>query len=189
MARRSANLSKSPDQQVVPVVTRILVCISRILSHGAALSTHQYPVSTIFLENLTTILDRNCATLPAPMKQRRTFAQYLNQVMLDSGERPKDVEDRSKRKGDPISDATVNNILLEKVKNPGILTLRALAKGLGRPIEEVVNAALHDLPLEEHAYQESDFANLWDIYKDLPNGEQKVFKRYLQMLQREMLKH
>lgn len=126
--------------------------------------------------------------LPLPMKQRRTFAEYVNQVMIDNGDISKDVEARSRRAGDPISDATVGNILLEKVKNPGVLTLRALARGLGRPIEEVLAAAVIDLPTENPTYKESDFANLWEIYKDLPVSEQKIFKRYLQMMSREMLR-
>lgn len=145
-------------------------------------------MSTRILEKVTTIVEADCEIVPLPPMKRRTFAEYVDQVMLANGEKPKDVEARSRLKGDPISDAQVGNILLEKVKNPGILTLRALAKGLGRPVEEVLAAALVEVPIEERAYKESDFANLWDIYKDLPNGEQKVFKRYLQMLQREMLK-
>lgn len=145
-------------------------------------------MSTRFLENLTTIVGDERAILRVPMRQRRTLAEYVDQVMIENGEKPKDVEARSKRLGDPISDATIGNILLEKVKNPGVLTLRALARGLGRPVEEVIAAALVDLPAENPAYKESDFANLWEIYKELSISEQRIWKRYFQMAAREMLR-
>lgn len=143
----------------------------------------------IFLEISTNMLAEDCGILPEPMRQPRTLAEYVAQVLSENGEKPKDVEARSKRLRDPISDATVGNILLETVKNPGILTLRALAKGLGRPVEEVIAAALTDLPTEDKGFQESDFAHLWEVYKNLPNGDQKTFKRYLLMLRHEMLRH
>lgn len=142
----------------------------------------------ISLENTTNIVDEEYEILPEPMRQSRTLAEYVAQVLSENGEKPKDVEARAKRMRDPISDATVGNILLATVKNPGILTLRALAKGLGRPVEEVIAAALSDLPTEDKGFQESDFAQLWDVYKNLPNGDQKLFKRYLTMLRHEMLR-
>lgn len=141
-----------------------------------------------FMEKVTNIMGEDCEILPEPMRQIKTLAEYVAQVLSENGEKPKDVEARSKRMRDPISDATVGNILLETVKNPGILTLRALAKGLGRPVEEVIAAALSDLPSEEKGFQESDFAHLWEVYKNLPNGDQRVFKRYLTMLRHEMLR-
>jgi hypothetical protein len=141
----------------------------------------------IFVEKTPTIVEGECEIVPPPMRQRRSLAEYVDQVMIENGEKPKDVEARSKRAGYPISDAQIGNILLEKVKNPGILTLLALAKGLGRPVEEVIAAALAELPTESAAFKESEFASLWDIYRQLPNGEQRIFKRYLQMLRREML--
>lgn len=140
----------------------------------------------LFVEKSPTIVEEDCEIVEFPMK-RRTLAQYVDQVMIENGEKPKDVEARSKRAGMPISDAQIGKILLEQVKNPGIHTLRALAKGLGRPIEEVIAAALGDLPGESNAFKDSDFAALWEVYRSLPPAEQKIFKRYLEMLRREML--
>lgn len=145
-------------------------------------------MSTTFREKLTTIVEADCEIVEFPMRHR-TLAEYVDQVMIDLGEKPKDVELRAKRAGFPISDAQIGKILLEQVKNPGIFTLRALAKGLGRPIEEVIAAALGDLASDSAAFKDSDFADLALIYKDLPNGEQKFYKRVLQMLRREMLSH
>lgn len=143
-------------------------------------------MSTTFREKLSTIVEADCEIVEFPMR-RRTLAEYVDQVMIENGDKPKDVEARSKRAGFPISDAQIGKILLERVKNPGILTLRALAKGLGRPIEEVIAAALGDLATENSAFKDSDFADLAVIYKDLPGTEQKFYKRVLQMLRREML--
>lgn len=154
--------------------------------HEAHYTPAPKPVSTTFREKVTTIVDEDCEIVQFPMR-RRTLAEYVDQVMIENGEKPKDVEARSKRAGYPISDAAVGKILLEQTKNPGILTLLALAKGLGRPVEEVIAAALVELPSESAGFKESDFASLWEIYRNLPTGEQKIFKRYLQMLRREML--
>jgi len=145
-------------------------------------------MSTTFVEKVTTIVGSDCEIVPLQMKERKTLAQYINQVMVENGEKSSAVEARSKRVGDPISESSINNLLLEKVKNPGVFTLRALARGLGRPVEEVLAAALAELPKDSAVYKETDFANLWEIYKDAPNSEQRIFKRYLQMLAREMLK-
>lgn len=143
-------------------------------------------MSTTFGEKLTTIVGDDCEIVEFPMRYR-TLAEYVDQVMIENGDKARDVEARSKRAGYPISDAQIGKILLEQVKNPGILTLRALAKGLGRPIEEVIGAALGDRASENPVFRDSDFADLAIIYKDLPNGEQKFYKRVLQILRREML--
>lgn len=143
-------------------------------------------MSTTFREKLSTIVDSDCEIVEFPMRHR-TLAEYIDQVMIENGDKPQHVEARAKRAGFPISDAQIGKLLLEQVKNPGILTLRALAKGLGRPIEEVIAAALGELPTDSPAFRDSEFADLAAVYRELPNGEQKFYKRVLQMLRREML--
>lgn len=166
-----------------------MVFNSLMLGHGSALSTLLRPSQLIFREKSTTIVDKPCEIIPLPMKQRQTLAEYVNQVMIDNGEKPKDVEARSRRARDPISDSAIGKILLDQTKNPGILTLRALARGLGRPIEEVVAAALGDLPVESLGFKQSEVADFWVVLDRLPAAEQKFYKRCLQMLKRDMLKH
>jgi transcriptional regulator with XRE-family HTH domain len=183
---RCPNFSKSPHQQIGVVVTRIVVCVSMIVAHGASLSTYMEKSQAIFVEKSPTIVGGDCEIFEFPMI-RRTLAEYVDQVMIDNGDKPKDVEARAKRAGFPISDATIGKILLEQVKNPGILTLRALAHGLGRPIEEVVAAALGELPAESRAFRESDLADLFNVYHGLSTSDQKFYKRCFEMLRREML--
>ena len=142
-------------------------------------------VSTTFLEKVTTTVGEDCEIVPMPMKAR-TLAEYVNQIMIENGEKPKDVEARSKRAGCPISDAAVGKIILEQTKNPSVFTLLALSKGLGRPVEEVIGAALGK-PTEGAAFTNNEFASLAEIYESLPSSEQKVFKRFFQMIRREML--
>lgn len=159
-----------------------------MLVHDPALSTFLFMRQEIFLVKSPTIVESECEILPIPMKSRQTLAQYVNQVMLDNGEKPKDIESRAKRAGHQISDSAIGNIILEKVDNPGIKTLHALALGLGRPVEEVIAAALGEMPKESLGYTESEMADFWQVLNRLPAAEQKYYKRTLQMLKRDMLR-
>lgn len=166
-----------------------MVKISTMRVHESALSTLLRASQELLVEKSPTIVDKPCEIIPLPMKAQQTLAEYVNRVMIDNGEKPGDVEDRASRAGYQISDSSIGKILLEQTKNPGVHTLKALAIGLGRPIEEVIAASLGELPIESLGYNQSEFADLWEVYRRLPAAEQKVYKRYLQMLKRDMLKH
>jgi len=97
-----------------------------------------------------------------------------------------DVHKNSKRRGGDIARSTVQMIVQGKTPNPGILTLRDLAWGLMRPLDEVIANALGQTAVENTGFLKSEWANVWEMAKDLPLGEQRVFKRYVQMLEREV---
>lgn len=97
-----------------------------------------------------------------------------------------EVERLSKRRGGTIGKSTVQQIALGKTPNPGILTMRDLAWGLGRPLDELTRAALGETPEESSAFQKSEWAALWEMSTLLALGDQRIVKRFLQMLEREI---
>lgn len=89
------------------------------------------------------------------------------------------------RQGHEIARPTISQIVNGKTPSPGIVTLAALAAGINRPLEEVLEKALGKPVVELRLPR--DFAVLADLYSQLPLPEQRGIKRYkLQTLEREM---
>lgn len=111
---------------------------------------------------------------------------YVLKVMMENNLTYPGVARMAKRRGGTIGKTTVQQIASGKTDSPGIYTLVELAWGLGRPIDEVVGAALGVPVSESGHFKKSDFANLFDLFQQLPGGDQRAMKRYLQMMEREM---
>lgn len=79
----------------------------------------------------------------SPAKRPPTLADYVRSVMDKDGLSLRDVEERSRRGGlEGISRPHINKIKNGFMTNPSPDKLRALARGLGRPEEEVLNTVL-----------------------------------------------
>jgi len=121
-----------------------------------------------------------------PDRSENRLADYVLRVMREKNLTFPEVEKVARKRGGTIGKSTVQQIAQGKTPNPGILTLRELSWGLGRPIDEVIAHALGHAQAESNAIQKSEILNLWEMSKGLPLGEQRVFKRFIQMIEREM---
>lgn len=151
-------------------------------------------VSTVFIAEKDAIPATDLVIVPAasepsdpPMRNsvQDSLRDYVLRVMRESNLTALDVHKNSKRRGGDIARSTVQMIVQGKTPNPGIITLRDLALGLMRPLDEVITNALGQTAVENSGFLKSELANVWEVLKDLPLGEQRMFKRYVQMLERE----
>lgn len=110
---------------------------------------------------------------------------YVLRVMRENNLTYPDVEKMSRRRGGTIGKSTVQQIAKGQTTNPGILTLRELAWGLSCPIEELIAVALGQRA-DTVAFEKSEFANLWEMFRQLPTHEQRFVKRILQMVDHEI---
>lgn len=144
----------------------------------------------VSVENLSTFVDDGFANLTASMKKaneqerRRKFAAYIQDCMVENGQRnPREVQDLSRKRGDGISDALISKFLNEEREDCNVASIVGLADGLMRPPEEVFLAWLGRVPpISTREYKESDFAHLWQLCKNAPSSEKKVYFRYVKML-------
>lgn len=113
------------------------------------------------------------------------LGDYVRSVMQENGLSAQDVSNIALRKEYEIGRATIGQIVNGKTPNPGIHTLDALAAGIDRPLEILLEKALGRTIGDEQV--SPDFATLSDLYQQLPLTEQRGVKRYwLQALEREM---
>ena len=152
-------------------------------------------LSTLFSEKSNAITDGGFAIvpplekpldLPMPDRSDNPLADYVLRVMREKNLTFPEVEKVARKRGATIGKSTVQQIAQGKTPNPGILTLKELSLGLGRPIEEVIAHALGTAQGESGTIQRNELTNLWEMSKDLPLGEQRMFKRFIQMIEREM---
>lgn len=111
---------------------------------------------------------------------------YVQNVMREFSLTVYAVERQARRRGGKLGKSTVDGIIQGSIKNPGIFTLRELAWGLGKPVEEVVGVALGIPNTEKGGFTKSDFANLWDGYTQLDKASRHFIDRVLEMLDREV---
>ena len=150
--------------------------------------------STVFSEKLSAIAEVEIAIVPRfhgndPMNRPslKPLKDYIIRLMRENDLTFTQIEYLARKRGGKLGKSTVQGLVGDNPPdNPGFYTLVEIAWGLGRPIEEIIGAALGEPVVESSSYQRSEFANLYDLYRQLPNGEQKAMKRYLQMMEREM---
>lgn len=147
-------------------------------------------MSTIFIADKDAITAGEFAIVRPTNQEMTTQLQdslrdYVLRTMKENNLSAVDVAKNSQRRGGGIARATVQMIIQSKTHNPGIITLRDLARGLMRPLDEVLAHALGQAPAEHPNFLKSDLANLWELAKDLPPAEQKLFKRFVQIMERE----
>jgi len=120
------------------------------------------------------------------MKTRESPQDWLNRVLTETGFSHGKVAQRAQALGYKISAGYVHNLARGTVDNPSIQIIQALAAGLGKPEDEVIDVfrgkQLHD----EAGFKNSWFARLWAEYKELSDADQKEMRTVLEMLQREI---
>lgn len=125
---------------------------------------------------------------PKPMSSApsKPLQDYVLRVMRENSLSYPDVERMARRRGGTIGKSSIQAIAKGETVNPGIFTLVELSWGLSRPIEEILGVALGSSIAESVGFRKSDFGNLFDLYQELPAGEQRAMKRFMQMMEREM---
>jgi transcriptional regulator with XRE-family HTH domain len=142
--------------------------------------------STIYLEKVTSQLGDLPANISDPMKKRETLAEYVYRVMQE--EEIKSATQLQKRAfacGENISDSTINNILLGAPSDMRLSTIRALAIGLGRTLDEVLTVVLGN-PVMDPGFSESELARIWELQQGLSAEDKKFYTRQLEVIVRDM---
>jgi hypothetical protein len=156
---------------------------TNVLGHGGGLYSSNIAMSTNLSVNLTSTLGRDESILPALMKPTEDLSSYIARVMKEEGiSNAKELEGRVKASGGDLSDSTINSWLDAPPRDYRLSSLVSLAGGLNRPVLEVVAVALFE-PIRDRGFSSSEFAEFYDRYKEMPNGEDKrFFTRQIQNL-------
>lgn len=142
------------------------------------------------IENSPTIVGAGSAKVFAPMtkveeaERCRRFSEYIQYWMGENNQRtPKEVQDRSRKTGEGISDALIAKFLNGEKKDCNVSSIVGLADGLTRPPDEVLMAFLGQVsPINTKEYKESEVAHLWYLCRKLPNSEKKFYVRLMKMI-------
>src|SRR5688572_31043997 len=122
--------------------------------------------ATVFSEKITAITAADFAIVRPPENQSmpresdNPLSEYVRSVMLENGLSADAVAKMSKRRGGTIGRSTIQQIVQGKTPNPGIHTLKELAWGINRPLEELLARALGKQIGEIHNAAAQDFATL-----------------------------
>lgn len=136
--------------------------------------------------NFKIISDGVMSILPHHMKSRESPQEYVNRIMDQSGMTHGKVAMRAQKLGYKLSHGYVHNIARGTVDNPSLALIQALAAGLGRPEDEVIDVFRGKQLQDEAGFKSSWFARLWGEYKELSDADQKDMRIVLEMLQREI---
>lgn len=148
----------------------------------------------IFTEKSSLIRDEGICILPVPIKEPMpspeerpldALAVYVREVMTDHGLSVYAVEKQARKRGGTLGKSTVDAILQGRLSNPGIFTLRELAWGLSRPVEELLAITLGTAVGDTAGFKKSDLANIYEQYSQMSKGDQRFFDRMFDMLDRE----
>lgn len=114
-----------------------------------------------------------------------TLKDYLLKVMNDEGFSQRDIEHHSRRGGDEgVSAGYINDILSGRTNNPTVKKAAALARGLKRPVLEVISIVL-GTPLDPRAALSGEITALFESVGEAPEDLQSWFKDQIQMISRE----
>lgn len=148
----------------------------------------------IFAENSSQIRDDGICILPIrpndPMDSPEerpldALAAYVRKVMTDHNLSVYAVEKQARKRGGTLGKSTVDAVLQGRLSNPGIFTLRGLAWGLSRPVEEVIAVTVGTAVGDTAGFKKSDLANIYDQYSLMGKSDQRFFDRMFEMLDRE----
>jgi transcriptional regulator with XRE-family HTH domain len=118
------------------------------------------------------------------MMKKETLGDYIRRVMNESDITFRELTIRSKNE---ISGAYVNDIIKGKTSNPSVDKLKALAKGLNRPEEELFEIARGTTkPSEDAEFKQSLYYMLYEKSKTASPQKRELIKSVLRMIDREL---
>lgn len=172
--------------------------MAEISTHRAVLYTRMKNSATVFSAETAEMPTRRFAIVETPDKSADTsmptrrdnpLREYVLRIMRDENLSYQAIETNAKRNNWHISRGTVQGITKagpDATDNPGIFTLVALAYGLDRTVEEILTVTLGDQLKDGTALQKGELAAISELAKQLSPSGQKFYRRFLQMLEREL---
>lgn len=121
---------------------------------------------------------RNEMVLDSLLHEEETLSSYVRLKLIEKDLTTRDVQERSAAGGEKITQSYVSQIVSGTAKNLTLTKLRALARGLGVPIEEVISRAYGRTYQDDQEFAQSRFAELYYKFKEL-NDENKQSILYL----------
>lgn len=111
---------------------------------------------------------------------------YIRRVMIENGLNFRQVAERASKFGHRLGSVTVQMLLQGQTVNPGIYTVQALARGLGRPEEEVFAAFGVGVGMDKHLLRDPDLEAIQLNYAHLNPANRRQVKSVIAMLSREV---
>jgi transcriptional regulator with XRE-family HTH domain len=122
----------------------------------------------------------------AILPKRETLSDYVRLKLIQNDLTTRDVQERSSSGGEKITQSYVSQIVSGTAKNLTLTKLRALARGLGVPIEEVISRAYGETYQDDLAFAESRFADVYYKFKKLSDEHKQNVIYLLEILDREI---
>lgn len=115
-----------------------------------------------------------------------TLSDYVRLKLIEKDLTTRDVQERSSSGGEKITQSYVSQIVSGTAKNLTLTKLRALARGLGVPIEEVISKAYGETYQDDIAFAESRFADAYYKFEGLSEEHKQSIIYLLEILEREI---
>jgi transcriptional regulator with XRE-family HTH domain len=117
------------------------------------------------------------------MSNKESLGNYVSRILKEKGLSITDVKERS---GGRISEGYICGISKGKVGGLTLGKLLALARGLGVAEEEIVAVAIGTSIKDHNGFRESEFAMLYERYKELSDDDKREVLMLLDMIDREI---
>jgi transcriptional regulator with XRE-family HTH domain len=117
---------------------------------------------------------------------RETLSDYVRLKLIENDLTTRDVEARSASSGEKITQSYVSQIVSGTARNLTLAKLRALARGLGVPIEEVISRAYGETYEDDLAFAKSRFAEVYYKFEELSDENKENALYLLEILDREV---
>lgn len=124
-----------------------------------------------------------------PTRQENPLREYVLKIMRDENLSYQAIADRAESRGWKISRGTIQGITKsgpDATDNPGVFTIVALSYGIDRTVEEVMTVTLGDELKDRTTLRKGELASISELAKQLSPSGQKFYRRFLQMLEREL---
>jgi transcriptional regulator with XRE-family HTH domain len=124
--------------------------------------------------------------LQAMSPRSETLSDYVRLKLIENDLTTRDVQERSASGGEKITQSYVSQVVSGTAKNLTLTKLRALARGLGVPIEEVISRAYGETYQDDLAFAESRFADVYYKFEELSAEHKRHVIYLLDILDREI---
>lgn len=148
----------------------------------AECSTEQKRNASTILPNDESILPKGFDRLGTRMRRRPLPGEVLSKNLKESGLSVPELVRRAAAKGYDVSRNTVNYILRNETKNPGVFTVEAIAVALEKAPEQLA-AEFLGVRSDDPGFKASQFAMLSELYKGMTTAQkQKADERIADFL-------
>jgi transcriptional regulator with XRE-family HTH domain len=129
---------------------------------------------------------RNEMVLDSLFHEEETLSSYVRLKLIEKDLTTRDVQERSAASGEKITQSYVSQIVSGTAKNLTLTKLRALARGLGVPIGEVISRAYGETERDDLAFAQSRFAEVYYKFEELNDENKQSVIYLLDILEREV---